>query len=138
MTLNSIPRPEHPRPDKFRPDWLNLNGEWDFEFDFTVCGMEKELFKKPFENGAKIIVPFIPESKLSGVHYTDFIPAMFYRREIEVPVNWQNKRIILHFGAVDCECRVFIDGEEIGAHKGGQTSFEFDITTITYIYIFKI
>lgn len=129
MTLNTIPKPEHPRPDKFRPDWLNLNGEWDFEFDFTVCGMEKELFKKPFENGAKIIVPFPPESSLSGVHYTDFIPAMFYRRKILVPANWQNKRVILHFGAVDCECRVFIDGEEVGSHAGGQTSFEFDITS---------
>jgi len=124
---SSIPRPEHPRPERFRPAWLNLNGEWRFEFDFGDTGMERGLFREPFE-GRPILVPFSPESKLSLIGYTDFIPAMFYRREIVIPEEWQGMRILLHFGAVDCECRVFLDGVDVGSHRGGQTSFELDVT----------
>ena len=73
----NIPRPEHPNPQWERTNWLNLNGEWEFDFDFGCSAREREAFK----NGAlskKITVPFCPESVLSGIGYTDFIPALCY------------------------------------------------------------
>ena len=78
-----IPRPEHPDPQCERADWLNLNGEWDFEFDFGNSKLESGILdKKDWEK--KILVPFCPESKLSGIEYTDFISAVWYRRNIEI------------------------------------------------------
>ena len=127
--MNTIPRPEHPRPQFERNDWINLNGEWTFAFDFGHSGRDpgRELFKsKGFDR--TIIVPFCPESKLSGVGYTDFIEDMWYHRKITVPTAWAGRRTILHFGAVDYESEVYIDGVSIGTHFGGTVSFEFDIT----------
>ena len=128
--MNSIPRPEHPRPQFERDDWINLNGEWTFAFDFGHSGRDpgRELFKsKGFDR--KILVPFCPESKLSGVGYTDFIEDMWYHRKIAVPAAWAGRRTILHFGAVDYESEVYIDGVSVGTHFGGTVSFEFDITS---------
>lgn len=91
--------------------------------------MEKgrELFKsRGFAD--PIIVPFCPESELSGVGYKDFIPAMWYHRTIRIPARWRGKRIILNFGAVDYECEAFLDGISVGTHFGGTVSFNFDIT----------
>ena len=75
MTEKKIPRPEHPQPMMQRENWQNLNGEWLFEFDFGVSGAERGLFKpdKAEEYTKKIIVPFCPESELSGIAYKDFI-----------------------------------------------------------------
>ncbi len=127
--MNTIPRPEHPRPQFEREDWINLNGEWTFAFDFGHSGRDpgRELFKS---NGfdRTIIVPFCPESKLSGVGYTDFIEDMWYHRKITVPSAWAGRRAILHFGAVDYEAEIYIDGKTVGTHFGGTVSFEFDIT----------
>ena len=75
----SIPRPEYPRPQFERLDWINLNGEWTYEFDFGLSGRERGLQKSTGFDG-KINVPFCPESKLSGVEHKDFILAMFYHR----------------------------------------------------------
>jgi len=129
MTRECIPRPEYPRPQLFRNDWVNLNGEWSYIFDFGESGMNvgRELFNSAgFDE--KIIVPFCPESELSGVGHTDFIPAMWYHRMIQIPGTWVGKRILLHFGAVDYECEVFVDGVSVGTHFGGTVSFTFDIT----------
>ena len=76
----------------------------------------------------KIIVPFCPESKLSGLEYKDFMPAVWYHRLLEIPETWGDNNIFLNFGAVDYECRVYIDGKTIGSHFGGTVSFSFDIT----------
>jgi beta-galactosidase/beta-glucuronidase len=125
----SIPRPEYPRAQFVREDWVNLNGEWSYVFDFGQSGREvgRELFKsKGF--GGKIIVPFCPESKLSGIGYTDFIPAMWYHRKLTVPARWAGKRIMLNFGAVDWESEVYIDGVSVGVHFGGTSSFSWDLT----------
>lgn len=124
---NSIPRPEYPRPQFERVDWINLNGEWSYEFDFGKSGMDRNLYaSKGFSK--KIIVPFCPESELSGVHYIDFIPAMWYHRAIQCPMSWKGKHIYLHFGAVDYFCAVYVDGQLVGRHWGGSSSFKFDIT----------
>lgn len=120
-------RQEHPEPQFLRKNWLNLNGEWDFEFDFGKSGVERKLF----ENEAfsqKINVPFCPESKLSGIEYKDFIPGVWYLRKFEIPSEWKDGRVFIHFGAVDYFTRVFVNKQEVGTHKGGYTSFKFDIT----------
>jgi beta-galactosidase/beta-glucuronidase len=75
-----------------------------------------------------ILVPFCPESPLSGLGHRDFIRAIWYHRSITIPHHWAHDRVLLHFGAVDYECRVFIDGTEVGGHYGGSSSFSFDIT----------
>ncbi len=127
MKKNEIPRAEYPRPQFFREDWLNLNGVWTYEFDFSKSGLERD-YQNSKGFGSKILVPFCPESRLSGVGYTDFIEAMFYHREIAIPKAWDGKKILLHFGAVDYICEAYIDGQKAGIHYGGSSSFYFDIT----------
>ena len=127
--MNNLPRPEYPRPQFERATWQNLNGEWSYTFDFGKSGMDlgRELFRSHgFPN--RIIVPFCPESKLSGVQHTDFIEALWYHRELQVPGDWMGKRVLLHFGAVDYESEVFIDGKSVGLHFGGVSAFTWDIT----------
>lgn len=123
----TIPRSEHPDPQFQRKDWLNLNGEWDFEFDFGNSGLRAGVLEKD-EWSRKIIVPFCPESKLSGIEYTDFIAAVWYRKSVTVTEAQLEGRVLIHFGAVDYETYLYVNGEEAGYHKGGYTSFTFDIT----------
>ena len=124
---SSIPRPEHPRPQFVRSSWMNLNGTWTYTFDFGKSGKERDFASSQGFEG-KITVPFCPESLLSGVNHKDFIPAMWYQRSITIPEDWKGEKVILHFGAVDFETEVFIDGKSAGKHYGGTSSFEFDIT----------
>ena len=126
--MNSIPRCEHPRPDRHRDAWINLNGEWDFEIDNAKVGIHKKFQERDSLDG-KITVPFSPESVLSGVGNTDFMNAVWYRRNIEIPKEWSGKRVILHIDACDYKTTVFVNGKRAGtSHKGGYISFEYDIT----------
>lgn len=127
MTNEGMPRAEYPRPQFTRSEWLNLNGKWGMEFDFGKSGLEKKIYQREI-NEQQIVVPFCVESKLSGVAYTDFVNALWYQREINIPESWQDKLVILHFGGVDSECKVFVDDVFVGEHFGGQSSFELDIT----------
>ena len=114
----NIPRPEYPRPQFERSEWINLNGTWTYEFDFGNSGKDKNLQKtEKFANN--IIVPFCPESKLSGVAHTDFINQMWYQRSLSIPTEWKGKKILLNFGAVDYCAEIFIDGNFIARHFGG-------------------
>lgn len=123
----ALPRAEYPRPQLERQDWQNLNGEWTYEFDFGKSGMDRRLFdSKGFDK--KITVPFCPESDLSGVGYKDFIPAMWYQRDIQIPESWKGKRTLLHFGGVDFFTGVYVDGKLVGRHWGGNSPFTCDIT----------
>ena len=128
--MGNIPRPEHPFPQFVRKDWMNLNGTWDFEFDFSVSGLERG-FEKRTDFQEQILVPFCPESDLSGIGYKDFIPAVWYHRTFSISEGQKEGRILLHFGAVDYDCRVFVNGKEAGRHKGGYVSFSFDITELS-------
>jgi len=126
----AIPRPEYPRPQFERSQWQNLNGQWTYEFDKGKSGMDRRLFEsKGFAD--EITVPFCPESKLSGVQHTDFIPAMWYHRTIQVPQQWLGKQIMLNFGGVDFFAAVYIDGKLVGRHWGGNSPFSCDITEAT-------
>lgn len=124
-----IPRPEHPFPQFERSNWMNLNGPWDFEFDFSKSGLDRG-FEKRTELKDSIIVPFCPESSLSGIGYTDFIPAVWYHRTFHVDHSALSGKAYLHFGAVDYECRVFVNGIEAGRHYGGYSSFQFEISSL--------
>ena len=75
-----------------------------------------------------ILVPFCPESKLSGVEHLDFMAAVWYRRTFTLPPAARGRRVLLHFGAVDYHCRVWVNEQLVGEHKGGYTSFHLDIT----------
>lgn len=128
-TPDSMPRPEYPRPQFVREDWVNLNGTWSYEFDFSRSGMDRRLFESEGFEGS-ITVPFAPQSELSGVGFKDFIPEMWYHRILSVPDGWAGKRIILHFGAVDYIASIYIDGKIAGRHWGGSSSFDVDITRL--------
>jgi len=130
ITVGVIPRPEHPKPQFQRDTWLNLNGQWNFAFDFDVVGIEKGWAKDPSGFDKKINVPFCPESELSGIQYTGFIPAVWYHRTFIVPDKWNGMRIFLHFGAVDYDCRAWVNGMNVGRHYGGSSSFCFEITGV--------
>lgn len=130
MSTNSIPRPEHPQPIMRRDNWQNLNGEWLFEFDFGNSGVERNLFapEKSAEYKEKITVPFCPESELSGINYKDFMPSVWYKRSVNITEEQLEGRVLLHFGAVDFECNLYVNGKKAGEHFGGYSSFKFDIT----------
>ena len=122
-----IPRAEYPRPQFERQDWVNLNGQWSYTFDFVGSGMEKKLNESKGFDG-KITVPFCPESKLSGVKYTDFINNIWYQREITMPEAWKGRNVMLNFQAVYYNSEVFVDGILAGRHFGGSTGFSIDVT----------
>jgi len=114
--------PEYPRPQLVRKDWLNLNGLWDYAI--TPFGLNP-----PTAYEGLILVPFPIESALSGVmRRFDENSTLWYRRRIAIPDSWRGQRIRLHFGAVDWQTRVFINGQEAGLHRGGYDTFGFDIT----------
>jgi len=124
-----IPRPEYPRPSLVRPQWLNLNGSWQFEFDPGLSGIERGL---PTADSLReeILVPFCPESALSGLQDVDFHPGVWYRRTFVVPADWPQSRVLLHIGACDHDSTVWINGTLAGSHRGGYTPFTVDITPL--------
>ena len=129
-----IPRPEYPRPQFVRGDWMNLNGDWEFEIDHSTSGEARGLQTAEHFAG-HILVPFCPESELSGVGFKDFMDCVWYRREVKLPENWKKdvqekqERVYLHFGAVDYRATVYVNGREVGVHKGGYSSFALDVTS---------
>jgi beta-galactosidase/beta-glucuronidase len=124
--MHAVPRPEHPRPQFVRPSWMNLNGTWQFEMDPGASGRDRGLTER--ELSGTIVVPFCPESELSGVQNTDFMPAVWYRRVFTLPGDAAGRRVLLHFGAVDYQCEAWVNGRSVGVHEGGYASFTFEIT----------
>jgi len=112
--------PEYPRPQMRRDSWMNLNGLWEFD---RVSGRETPVYER------KILVPFPVESALSGIEEA-VMPedTIHYRRTFTVPDSMRGQRILLHFGAVDWEARVFVNGHAVGSHRGGYAPFHFDVT----------
>lgn len=111
----NLPRNEYPRPQFVRNDWINLNGEWEFSFD-------TDSFDK------KITVPYVYQAKLSGIGINDAHEIVWYRKKFDLPKETAGKRILLHFGAVDYSCRLWVNDRFILEHTGGHIGFEADIT----------
>lgn len=121
------PRSEYPRPQFERAAWINLNGTWDFDFDFSASGIERDLMHAT-SLPKHITVPFCPESQLSGIGYKDFINCAWYHRTLDIPAEWDGQRILLHFGGVYYTSEIYIDGQLALRHYGGSSAFEADIT----------
>ncbi len=115
---------EYPRPQLVRDAWMNLNGLWDY-------AIRPEGLTTPSTFDGKILVPFAVESALSGVSRTvGKGNALWYRRTFTVPSGFRNKSVLLHFGAVDWQCEVYVNGTKAGAHQGGYDPFYFDVTNL--------
>lgn len=127
---SDVPRPEHPRPDVMRENWMTLNGEWQFEIDDQGNGEARGLIAGK-DLASKIIVPFCPESKLSSLALgnTQYMTNVWYRRTFELPAAMKGKRILLHFGGVDYKTWAYVNGQLAGTHVGGNAAFGFEITT---------
>jgi len=127
MSYN-IPRPEYPRPQLVRDQWINLNGVWEYQTDRGESGEQRG-----YQNGAEftetITVPFCRESELSGIGDKDFCNCVWYRKKLTLPEGWQNgRRTILHIGACDYITKAWVNGKYMGEHIGGYVAFSFDIT----------
>lgn len=126
---SNIPRPEYPRMQFRREDsWLNLNGEWEFMTDPCNVGMQRGFFRTEQKFAQHITVPFCMESKLSGLNIKEPYAAVWYRRKVEMPESWENKKILLHVGGADYLTTVWIDGCQIGRHIGGSCSWTMDVS----------
>ena len=113
--------PEYPRPQLERKDWINLNGPWSYSI--------RQDDVKPENHDGKILVPFSLESSLSGVMKAiTEKDVIWYEKEFEIPEKWKGKKILLHFGAVDWKCTLYINEDKVGEHSGGYSPFHFDIT----------
>jgi beta-galactosidase/beta-glucuronidase len=115
-------RSEYPRPQMKREEWLNLNGIWEY-------AIRPEAAPPPERYDGPILVPFPVESALSGVNKpVGKENRLWYRHTFTVPKKWSKKRILIHFEAVDWETTVWINGHQMGSHRGGYDPFSFDIT----------
>ncbi len=123
-----IYRTEHPKPQFKRENWLNLNGEWQFEYDYGNSGVERKFFSNSCTYSQKIQVPFCPESQLSGIGNVDFLNSVWYKRTFTITEEQLQNLVLIHFGAVDYEAEIYINEQKCGTHKGGYVSFSFDIT----------
>jgi hypothetical protein len=120
----------HPRPQLRRERWIDLCGRWDFAFDDANEGLAERWFERAEPFDREILVPFAPESKLSGVHETGFHPVVWYRREVQVDEADRRDRLVLHLGAVDYKATVWVNGHMAVEHVGGQTPFSADLAPL--------
>ena len=123
-----IPRAEHPKPQFRRENWRNLNGPWAFQIDQGRSGEARKLHLPEAKLEQEILVPFCPESDLSGIRHKDFLYGVWYQKKVTLTENQCAGRVFLHFGAVDYEAVVYINGQKAGGHKGGYVSFKVDVT----------
>ena len=124
----TLPRPDHPRPRLARSAWRTLNGPWSFAFagdaDPGAGPPDRSVYDR------EIVVPFPPESTLSGIGDTGFHASLWYRRTIRIPAAWDGLRSFLHVGACDYRAAVFLDGRLVGEHAGGSAPFRVDLTDV--------
>ena len=122
---------EYPRPQMEREEWMSLNGLWDFRKEKGTS-----LDYAPFDAGSarEILVPFPVESALSGIRDTNFVDntrsTFVYHRTFRLPPSYKDRKILLHFGAVDWKCAVYVNGQPAGSHSGGSDPFHMDITPL--------
>lgn len=123
----------YPRPQMTRRMWADLCGPWNFCFDDQDAGLSARWYRDP-RFSASIIVPFPPESPASTIHDTSHHTVAWYHRDLDLSdltragYGTSGDRLLLHFGAVDYRCRVWLNGSLLGEHEGGHTPFSFDVT----------
>ncbi|MBP3600353.1 MAG: glycoside hydrolase family 2 [Clostridia bacterium] len=120
---------KHPNPQNYRKDFLCLDGSWDFAFDFDNIGL-KNAWQNAQKLDSVILVPFVYQSKKSGIDSAQFCETVWYKRKVTVPESFNGKRVILNFAAVDYECDVWVNGNHATHHLGGYSSFKTDITEL--------
>ncbi len=118
---------DYPRPQFVRDHWHSLNGEWGFRSDDDNAG-EREEWPSQFPEPHKIIVPYTYETQASGIGLEEFHPRVWYSRVVHMPKEYEGKRVILHFQAVDYIAKVWVNGVMAGSHQGAYAAFSFDIT----------
>lgn len=121
-----IPRPEYPRPDFVRQLWININGEWEFEFDDANEGLLLG-WSDGRELPRRIIVPFAYQTELSGINDKSIHEFLWYARTVQLSQQTCEHDLLLNFGAVDYAATVWVNGQEVGHHQGGHVPFQFDI-----------
>ena len=121
---------DHPRPQLVRSAWVSLNGQWPFAYDDANTGLRERWHERDDVFDRSITVPFAPETKLSGIGDTGDHPYLWYRRTFEVDAQANGQRVILHFGAVDYEATVWVNGQFAASHTGGHVPFSADITDL--------
>lgn len=126
LLAQGIPLAEHPRPDFFREQWMNLNGTWDFRFDPKDQGLKEDWALHPVDFKEHIQVPFPWGSKLSG--QKDGADIAWYHKDLELPKTWTDKDVYLIIGASDWETTVFLDGKKISTHQGGYVPIEVNLS----------
>lgn len=119
----------HPRPQLTRPQWTDLCGEWQFAYDDERVGVEQRWHERADVYDRTIMVPFPPESKASGIHDPAPHSVVWYRRTFIHEATDHQSRLLLHFGAVDYQARVWVNGQFVAEHEGGHTPFTADITS---------
>src|SRR5687768_9561097 len=117
---------DYPRPQFVRRRWLTLNGEWEFAFDDSDHGLSQGWATgRKFEK--KINVPFAYQTELSGINDKSIHEVLWYARDFELPGDWSEQDVLLHFGAVDYRTIVWVNGHEVGHNRGGHVPFSFNI-----------
>ncbi|MFC6996244.1 glycoside hydrolase family 2 protein [Rufibacter roseus] len=120
------PLPEYPRPQLVRENWQNLNGLWQYKVQPQA---QQQTIPTSFDG--KILVPYAIESALSGVGKTvGKENELWYKRDISISSKLRKQKVLLHFGAVDWQCDVYVNGQKVGSHQGGYDPFSFDITSV--------
>ncbi|HVN81794.1 MAG TPA: glycoside hydrolase family 2 TIM barrel-domain containing protein [Terriglobia bacterium] len=122
-----IPLPEHPRPDFYRAEWMNLNGPWNLKFDLENVGESEKWYQVGETFPDRITVPFSWGSRLSGIE--DKAPIAWYSRTLQVPESWKGKQVFLVVGACDWLTTGWLNGQRLGQHQGGYTPFEWNLTS---------
>jgi beta-galactosidase/beta-glucuronidase len=125
----NIPRNEYPRPQFERDCWLNLNGDWNFDFDDNNIGVREGWYSNPKLN-QKITVPYTYQSKLSGVNNQDFHDIVWYSKEFDLTEDLKGKRVIINFGAVDYKADIWVNGIHLTTHEGGHVPFSVEISNV--------
>ncbi|HEY0868094.1 MAG TPA: glycoside hydrolase family 2 TIM barrel-domain containing protein [Fimbriimonas sp.] len=109
-----------------RQSWTNLNGNWEFAFDDMEVGL-KQGWCDGRELPLRIVVPFAYQTELSGIHDTAIHEVVWYARSLEYQPEWRGSDVLLHFGAVDYSCQIWVNGQLVGGNKGGHVPFSIDI-----------
>jgi beta-galactosidase/beta-glucuronidase len=128
LAAAGVPRAEYPEPQFERAQWMSLNGTWHFAMDDRDEGLTEHWNSIGLRAPHDIVVPYCFESRLSGIGDTGFHAVVWYQRSFTIPPAWRGKHVLLHFGAVYYQASVWLNGQFLGSHVGGNTPFSFDTT----------